>query len=179
MPHPHWIVEPESLDTDHVIADLDAIRQYNPQRFEMEQLTAVVYEDTSRHICVGYKDLTLNDFWVRGHVPQAPAMPMALMCEAASQLANYYAMKHRLCASTGGFVGLKSVRCRQIVSPGEQLLVVTKLLKVRIALFTCQFQCVVQKQLVCDGILMSGVFSWSNDQRHVANKITVHRPNGC
>ena len=32
MPHPYWIVEPESLDTDHVIADLSEIRQYNPQR---------------------------------------------------------------------------------------------------------------------------------------------------
>ena len=33
-----WLVEPDLWDADHVIADLDAIRQYNPQRFEMEQL---------------------------------------------------------------------------------------------------------------------------------------------
>ena len=51
-----WIVEPHLWDADHVVADLDVIRQYNPQRFEMEQLTAVIYEDTDRHVCLGYKD---------------------------------------------------------------------------------------------------------------------------
>ena len=39
-----WIVEPRSLDADHVIADLDVIQQYNPQRFEMEQLTAIMFQ---------------------------------------------------------------------------------------------------------------------------------------
>ena len=93
MPHPYWIVEPESLDTDRVIADLSEIRQYNPQRCEMEQLTAVVFEDASRHICVGYKDLTTEEFWIRGYIPQAPVMPTTLLCDAAMQLANYYALK--------------------------------------------------------------------------------------
>jgi 3-hydroxyacyl-[acyl-carrier-protein] dehydratase len=161
-----WLVEPDLWDADHVIADLDAIRQYNPQRFEMEQLTAVIYEDTSRHICIGYKDIGVNEFWVRGHMPYAPAMPMALMCEVAGQLANYYALKHRLYAAQGGFVGMKNVRCRQIVRPGERLFVMVKLLKIRSAVLTCRFQCVVRKRLVCDGVLMGGVFSWSNGQRH-------------
>jgi 3-hydroxyacyl-[acyl-carrier-protein] dehydratase len=148
-----WLVEPELWNADRVIADIDAIRRYNPQRFEMEQLTAVIYENTSRHLCIGYKDLAMDEFWVRGHVPHAPAMPMALMCEAAAQLANYYALKHKLYASVGGFVGLTDVRCRGIVRPGERLFVMVRLLKIRSAMLTCRFQCVVRQHLVCDGVL--------------------------
>jgi 3-hydroxyacyl-[acyl-carrier-protein] dehydratase len=155
-----WIVEPSLWDAGHVIADLDAIRQYNPQRFEMEQLTAVIYEDTNRHICVGYKEVGTDEFWVRGQVLQSPVMPPILMCEAAAQLANYYALKHGLYKALGGFVGLRSVRYRGIVRLGERLFVLAKLLKIRGSLMSCQFQCDVRRRLVCNGVLIGGVFTW-------------------
>jgi len=173
-----WIVEPALWDADHVVADLDAIRQYNPQRFEMEQLTAVIYEDTDRHVCLGYKDLAMDEFWVRGHVSPTPAMPGTLMCEAAAQLASYYALKHKLYAAQGGFVGMKSVRCRYVVRLGDRLFVMAKLLKIRGTLLTCQFQCAVRKRLVCDGVLIGGVFTWMNGQRHDVTRAPVVRLGG-
>ena len=39
------IIDPDTIDFDRVVADIHEIRKYNPQRFEMEQLTAIVYED--------------------------------------------------------------------------------------------------------------------------------------
>lgn len=44
------IIDPELLDFGNVIADQEEIRKYNPQRFEMEQLTAIIYEDLENHI---------------------------------------------------------------------------------------------------------------------------------
>ena len=160
-----WIIEPGQWDANHVIADLDAIRQYNPQRFEMKQLTAVIYEDNTRHVCVGYKDLTMDDFWVPGHMPHAPFMPGTLMCEAAAQLANYYALKYKLYTSPGVFVGLKDVRCRGVARPDERLFIMAELLKVRNALLTCRFQCVVREQLVCDGVLIGSDSSFRSVRR--------------
>ena len=90
------ILDRSEYDLEHVVADLEQIRKYNPQRFEMEQLTAIVYEDPQRHICVGYKDLAQDEFWVRGHMPGFPLMPGVLMCEAAAQMASYYTVKHDL-----------------------------------------------------------------------------------
>jgi 3-hydroxyacyl-[acyl-carrier-protein] dehydratase len=164
MRHNSWIIEPNHLDAQPVIANLETIRRYNPQRFEMEQLTAVIYEDTNRHVCAGYKDLTVNEFWVRCQTSPSPVMPPTLMCEAAAQLASYYALKHKLYATQGGFVGLKGVRCRRMVRPGDRLFVIAKLLKIRGNLLTCQFQCAVRNRLVCDGVLIGGVFSWIKDQ---------------
>ena len=81
------------VDND-VIADIESIRKCNPQRFEIEQLTAVVFEDFEQRTIVGYVDTSLEDFWVRGHMPGMPLMPGVLMCEAAAQLASYFVQKN-------------------------------------------------------------------------------------
>ena len=77
-----------------MLADREAIRQVNPQRFEMEQLTAIVYVDPVNHVIVGYKDVRHDEFWVRGHMPDYPLLPGVLMCEAAAQLCSYYIVTH-------------------------------------------------------------------------------------
>jgi 3-hydroxyacyl-[acyl-carrier-protein] dehydratase len=152
---PPWIVSPRHWDASCVLADLPAIRRYNPQRDEMEQLTAVLYEDTQRHICLGCKDLTSDEFWVRGSALQPPTMPGILMCEAAAQLANYYACKHGLYAVPGAFLGLNEVRWLRAVGPGTRLFVLAELLKIHASVLTCRFQCAIQpQQLVCEGVLM-------------------------
>ncbi len=46
-----FIVDPDLLDFNHIIADIEEIRRHNAQRFEMEQLTAIIYEDQVRHAC--------------------------------------------------------------------------------------------------------------------------------
>ncbi len=101
------ILDFSEYDVDHVIADQEEIRRYNLQRYEMEQLTAIIYEDTKRHISVGYKNVTDQEFWVRGHMPGMPLMPGVIMCEAAAQLTSYYATRHDLMGlCTMGFGGL-------------------------------------------------------------------------
>lgn len=151
MALPSWIIEPRQWAARTVVADLDDIRRYNPQRFEMEQLTAVIYEDPAQHVCVGYKDVERNAFWVRGHLA---VMPPTLICEAAAQLANYYVLKHRLIsASLGMLGGLPKIRCRGVVRPGDRLVIVGKLLRIRGALLTCKFQAAVGDRLVCEGVL--------------------------
>ena len=154
MPKKPLIVDPSEYDLNRVIADIEEIRRYNHQRFEMEQLTAIVMDDPERAICVGYKDLTMDEFWVRGHMPDLPIMPGVIMCEAAAQLASYYTQRNKLMDTPAvGFGGLQNVRFRGVVHPGERFVVVAKLLKVRRAMLTCQFQCFVGENMVCDGIL--------------------------
>jgi 3-hydroxyacyl-[acyl-carrier-protein] dehydratase len=56
------ILDPSEYDLGRIIAGPEEIRRYNPQRFEMEQLTAIVYDDVQLGYCVGYKDLTERSF---------------------------------------------------------------------------------------------------------------------
>ncbi|MFM7059410.1 MAG: beta-hydroxyacyl-ACP dehydratase, partial [Planctomycetota bacterium] len=57
------------FSTPQPLFDLDAIRAVNPQRYEMEQLTAIVHVDQTQHLIAGYRQLTDHEFWVRGHMP--------------------------------------------------------------------------------------------------------------
>ena len=84
-----FIVDPSLIDIDNPIADIEAIRAFNPQRYEMEQLTAILYEDFDRKICAALKRITNDEFWVRGHMPDMPLMPGVMMLEAAAQLSSY------------------------------------------------------------------------------------------
>jgi 3-hydroxyacyl-[acyl-carrier-protein] dehydratase len=147
------IIDFSEYDLNNVVADAETIRRFNPQRFEMEQLTATCFEDSVRGICVGYKDIGPNEFWVRGHMPGMPLMPGVIMCEAAAQLSSYYSHRYQLMQGLIGFGGLEEVRFRGIVRPGDRFVIVCKLLKLRRAIMTCQFQCFVKQSVVCEGIL--------------------------
>ena len=149
------ILDFSEYDLNRVIVDQEELRHYLPQRYEMEQLTAIVYEDPKRHICIGYKDVTENEFWVRGHMPGMPLMPGVLMCEAAAQICSYYTRRHNLGGSNVlGFGGMDGIRFRDVVRPGSRLVVVDQMIKIRPgAMVVCKFQNFVEQSLVCEGVI--------------------------
>ena len=149
------LIDPALLDYDQVVADVDEIRRYNPQRFEMEQLTAVIYENLEEYACAGYKDIGRDEFWVRGHMPDMPLMPGVIVLEAAAQLCSFFSQKHDLLgAAMIGFGGLEKVRFRAPIIPGDRLLLICKMTKVRPGrMIVCRFQAVVGETLVVDGML--------------------------
>jgi 3-hydroxyacyl-[acyl-carrier-protein] dehydratase len=117
----------DHVDFGRVVADLEAIRRVNPQRFEMEQLTAIVHMDPEQRLIVGYKDVRHDEFWVRGHMPGYPLMPGVLMCEAAAQLCSYYTVTQGLLQGDFiGFAGMEDVRFRGLVRPGDRLVLAGK-----------------------------------------------------
>jgi 3-hydroxyacyl-[acyl-carrier-protein] dehydratase len=128
---PVALVDPATIDTSRVLVDREGIRQANPQRFEMEQLTAILAVDPEQHLIIGYKDVEPGEFWVRGHVPGYPLMPGVLICEAAAQLASFYS--HELKIVQDGFLGfggMEDVRFRGPVRPGDRLVLVGKAVRV-------------------------------------------------
>ncbi|MCB9921132.1 MAG: beta-hydroxyacyl-ACP dehydratase [Planctomycetaceae bacterium] len=149
------IIELSKLDFENPIADIEAIRALNPQRYEMEQLTGVVYEDTSKHICVGYKDISDQEFWVRGHMPNMPLMPGVIMLEAAAQLCSYYVQKHDMLGSPMvGFGGLEDVRFRDPVLVGSRLILMCELSKIRRGrMLVSRFQGVVGESVAVEGVI--------------------------
>ena len=140
MPPP-LIMDPACLDLNRVVADREAIRRVNPQRYQMEQLTAIVLMDPVQHVIAGYKDVGPDEFWVRGHMPGYPLLPGILMCEASAQLCSYYSMiYHKVEGDFIGFGGLENVRFRRSVHPGERLVLTAKEIKFnrRQVIFNCQ-----------------------------------------
>ena len=124
---PVALIDPTAIDTSRILVDQEGIRQTNPQRFEMEQLTAIVDLNLDLKRIVGYKDVRDDEFWVRGHMPDYPLMPGVLMCEAAAQLCSYFCHVIRLVEDGFiGFGGMEDVRFRGQVRPGDRLLMVAQ-----------------------------------------------------
>jgi 3-hydroxyacyl-[acyl-carrier-protein] dehydratase len=104
---------------------------------------------------VGYKDVTRDEFWVRGHFPEVAVMPGVIMCEAAAQLSSYYTQKYNLLdAKMVGFGGLEDVRFREPVMPGDRLVIAVERVRVRLrAMIVCRFQGLVRDSIVVDGVI--------------------------
>jgi 3-hydroxyacyl-[acyl-carrier-protein] dehydratase len=155
MPPP-LLMDLAQFDLNHVVVDQEGIRQFNPHRFEMEMLTAIVYMDSVNHRAVAYKDVAADEFWVRGHMPGFPLFPGVLMCEVAAQLASYHCLRHDLIGGDFiGFGGVENVQFRGMVRPGDRLVIAacaTEIRRNRRAVFA--FQEFVGATMVCHGELI-------------------------
>jgi 3-hydroxyacyl-[acyl-carrier-protein] dehydratase len=128
---PELTFDLSTIDLNRVVCGKEEIRQILPQRFEFEQLDAVVHVSVSENIVVGYKDVRSDEFWVRGHLPNYPLFPGVLMCEAAAQLCSFFAVKYHMPPGTFiGFGGMENVRFRGTVHPGDRFVLVGKASKI-------------------------------------------------
>ncbi len=151
MPPP-LILDPATIDLNHIVADIEGIRRMNPQRFEMEALTAIVLIDSEKKLIAGYHDVTEKDFWVRGHMPGFPLMPGVLLCETAAQLCSYYVAKEKLFGTSYvGLGGLDEVRFRGMVHPGDRLFMVCRMIREKRLMAQCYAQGFVGTKMVFDG----------------------------
>ena len=101
---------------------------------------------------MGLKEVEADEFWARGHIPGRPLYPGVLMWEAAAQVSTYY-YKTRVPEIAGMFVafgGLDKVRFRGTVEPGDQLVIVGKVDRMRAR------QAVFETQGLVDGEVVFG-----------------------
>ncbi|HVX86116.1 MAG TPA: beta-hydroxyacyl-ACP dehydratase [Phycisphaerae bacterium] len=137
MPPP-FLLDLSSIDLSKTILDLNAIRAIIPQRFEMEMLSGIVFENETN--IIGYKDITLDDFWVRGHIPGRPLMPGVLMIECAAQLCAFWTMRRQPEMGFVGFARCDDVIFRGTVVPPTRLYMISQMVEVtrRRAIGKCQ-----------------------------------------
>ena len=103
------------------VFDKEAIGEVNPQRFEMQQLDGILWYDKEKRLILGYKDVTEDEFWVRGHIPGRPVMPGVIMVEAAAQLSSFFTKQVYEEKGFIGFAGIDTAKFRSIVEPGQRL----------------------------------------------------------
>jgi len=117
--------------TARPVFDKEAIRKVNPQSFEMQQLDGVLWYDKEKFLVLGFKDVTANEFWVRGHIPGRPVMPAVIMIEAGAQLTSFFVKQVYGEGGFIGFAGIESAKFRSVVEPGQRLYLLGHITKYR------------------------------------------------
>ena len=135
---PSFLIDLSNIDLNKVIVPIEEIRKLIPHRYEMEMLSGIVYEE--RDMVVGFKDFTLNDFWVRGHIPGRPLLPGVLMIECAAQVCAYRTMRLQPEMGFVGFARCDEVKFRGTVVPPARLYMLARTVEMnrRRAVAKCQ-----------------------------------------
>jgi 3-hydroxyacyl-[acyl-carrier-protein] dehydratase len=130
--------------------DKETIGVENPQRFEMQQLDGILWYDKGKRLVLGYKDVTANEFWIRGHIPGRPLMPGVIMVEAAAQLLSFF-VKH-IYGVTGFivFTSIDSTKFRSAVEPGQRLYLLGHITEYKSRKYSAYIQGVVDNTMVFD-----------------------------
>ena len=152
---PRALIPLDTLDLDATLAGLEDIRKANPQRFEMEQLSRIVYYDGEAQEIAGVLEVAEEPFWARGHIPGRPLMPGVIMIEAAAQLCSWAVRQVYSPEVYGdrffGFGGIDKVKFRDVVLPGQRLLLLGKAADVRPRRATFNTQGWVNGKMVFQG----------------------------
>ncbi|MHC4237007.1 MAG: 3-hydroxyacyl-ACP dehydratase FabZ family protein [Planctomycetota bacterium] len=143
----------ESIDLTTVEFDRQAIAEINPQSYEMAQLDAIIWHDLDKMLCLGYKDVTDSEFWVRGHLPERPIMPGVIMVEAAAQLCSFFMKRIYGLEGFIGFSGIGNTKFRNTVLPGSRLYLMGHIDKVRSRQFSASVQGMVDDKIVFDTVI--------------------------
>ncbi|MGK7938169.1 MAG: 3-hydroxyacyl-ACP dehydratase FabZ [Xenococcaceae cyanobacterium] len=110
---------------------VEEIQQILPHRYPFALVDRIL-EFTPGEKAVGLKNVTFNEPYFPGHIPNRPLMPGVLMVEAMAQvggvvLVQLPGMKGKFFA----FAGIDKVRFRRPVVPGDQLIMTVELLSLK------------------------------------------------
>ena len=111
--------------------DIRSLMRILPHRYPMLLVDRVLEIEQDKRI-VGIKNVTVNEPFFQGHYPTAPMMPGVLVVEAMAQLSGVLigqSLEHT--GKLGVLMSLDRVKLRRPVTPGDQLVIEARTIRIR------------------------------------------------
>jgi 3-hydroxyacyl-[acyl-carrier-protein] dehydratase len=138
---------------------VEEIRQLLPHRYPFALVDRIIDYVPGKK-AVGLKNVTINEPFFPGHIPNRPLMPGVLIVESMAQvggviLTQLPGMKGKFFA----FAGIDKTRFRRPVVPGDQLIMTVELLSFKMnKIAKMQGEARVDGQLAAQGEMMFSIF---------------------
>jgi 3-hydroxyacyl-[acyl-carrier-protein] dehydratase len=124
------MTEKQPLNVELDVKDIERLLPHREPLLFVERLTNIVPNESA----TGYKTVSYNEPYFRGHFPDYPVMPGVLIIEAMAQTAGAMVI-HSLGLSSDNrivyFMTIEKARFRKPVRPGEMLRMDVKVLRRR------------------------------------------------
>ncbi len=88
--------------------------------------------DLENKKAVGYKNVTMNEYFFQGHFPGNPVMPGVLIIEALAQVGALYILsKEEFKGKTAYFGAIDKAKFKRMVVPGDTLKLEMEIIKAK------------------------------------------------
>lgn len=109
--------------------DIKAIKEIIPHRYPFLLIDKIETLEPGQK-AVGYKNVTINEYFFQGHFPEEPVMPGVLIIEALAQVGSVAMLSlEEFKGKTGYFTGIDKAKFRQKVTPGDVLKLEVEIIK--------------------------------------------------
>jgi 3-hydroxyacyl-[acyl-carrier-protein] dehydratase len=107
---------------------------------------------------LAYKNITSNEDVFNGHFPGAPIFPGVMIVEALAQASGILGFRTTNTTADDGklylFAGVDKARFKRPVTPGDQLMLESRVVAVKRNIWRFQTRATVNDKLVCEATLL-------------------------
>ena len=137
--------------------DIHEILKHLPHRYPFVLIDRIENLDLHKEV-TAIKNVTINEPFFPGHFPYHPVMPGVLIIEAMAQAAAVLSFKSMDVLPTEEsvyyFAGIDNVRFKKPVSPGDQLVLNVKIVRILKGIWKYKAEAKVADDLVAEAEMM-------------------------
>jgi len=134
--------------------DVNSIMKILPHRYPFLFVDKIIHLEMGKH-ATGIKNVTMNDYFFKGHFPGKPVMPGVLIVEAMAQVGGVMMLapeENR--GKLAFFMAADNIKFRKTVVPGDQLVLDVVAGKIKSKTGQVHGKALVDGKVVCEADLM-------------------------